>query len=81
MGVLGYNDFERIVLKAWSLDLFPFPGSEIVKSAELRKREHGKKDRKKKKKNGRKLFSHPQTFLVPFIFASSPLSESLEQAT
>ena len=33
--------------KALSLDLFPFPGSEIVKSAELRKREHWKKEKKR----------------------------------
>ena len=37
-------------------------GSEIVGSAELRKRKH-------------------ETFRVPFSFASSPLSESLEQAS
>ena len=45
----------------------PVPGSEIVGSAELRKRKH-------EKKNG------PPTVRVPFSFASSPLSESLEQA-
>ena len=79
MGVLGYNDFERIVLKAWSLDLLPFPGSEMVKSAELRKREHGKKG-KKKKKRVESVFP-PANFSRTFHFASSPLSESLEQAT
>ena len=43
------------------------PGSEIV---ELRKCEH----------LSFFLFPAPQTFRVPFTFASSPLSESLEQA-
>ena len=42
------------------------PGSGIVGSAELRKREHEKKN------------AQP-TFLVPFTFAYSPLSESLGQ--
>ena len=71
MGVLGYNDFERIVLKAWSLDLFPFPGSEIVKSAELRKREHGKKDKKKKKKREETVFP-PANFSRTFHFRVFP---------
>ena len=46
------------------------PGSEIVESAELRKREHPSFF----------LFPAPPTFRVPFTFASSPLSESLEKA-
>ena len=69
------------------------PGSEIVRSAELRRREHKKKkeERKKEVKNaGRKLgrgraaepvifanFSHALHFRVSFL----PLSLSLEQAT
>ena len=65
------------------------PGSEIVGSAELRRREHKKrkKERKKEVKNGRKLgrgraaqpanFTHALHFRVSF----PPLSLSLEQAT
>ena len=67
------------------------PGSEIIGSAELRRREHKKKKRKKEVKNaGRKLgrgraaepvisanFSHALRFRVSF----PSLSLSLEQAT
>ena len=56
----------------------PVPGSEIVGSAELKKREHENNNNN----NGKKLFlflSQP-TFRVPFTFTSSPLSESLKQA-
>ena len=63
------------------------PGSEIVESPELRRREHKKKERKKEVKNGRKLgrgraaqpanFTHALHFRVSF----PPLSLSLEQAT
>ena len=65
------------------------PGSEIVGSAELRRREHKKrkKEGKKEVKNGRKLgrgratqpanFTHALHFRVSFL----PLSLSLEQAT
>ena len=53
------------------------PGSKMVESAELRKPKH-------ENKNGRKLgkipFHAPPTFNVPLTFASSPLSDSLEQA-
>ena len=65
------------------------PGSEIVGSAELRRREHKKKE-KKEIKNGRKLgrgraaefvifanFPHALHFRVSF----PPLSLSLEQVT
>ena len=52
--------------------VFPVPGSEIVGSAELGKREH------EKKKGGNQ--PAPPTFRVLFTFTSSPLSESLEQA-
>ena len=55
--------------------VFPVPGSDIVGSAELRKREH-------EKKNGWKpTRPAPPTFRVPFTFASSPPSDSLKQAS
>ena len=66
------------------------PGSEIVGSAELRRREHKKKrkkERKKEVKNGRKLgrerASQPANFTHALHFRVSfpPLSLSLEQAT
>ena len=47
----------------------PAPGSEIIGPAELRART-------RKKKNGRKL-----DIFAPYTFASSPLSDSLEQAS
>ena len=60
------------------------PGSKMVESAELRKPKHEKKNKTKQNKNGRKLgkilFHAPPTFNVPLTFASSPLSDSLEQA-
>ena len=56
--------------------LLPVPGSEIVGSAELRKRKHENKTRGNWKL---KLFPTRPTFRLPFSFESSPLSESLEQ--
>ena len=49
----------------------PVPGSEIVGSATLRKRKHEKKNKKK---------NEGPTFRVPLTFASSPLSENVEEA-
>lgn len=46
--------------------------SEIFGSPELRKRKH---------ENKLFPFSRPAPFRVPFTFSSSPLSESLKQAT
>ena len=72
------------------------PGSEIVGSAELRRREHKKKREKKRKerkkeiKNGRKLgrgrAAEPVIFAnfshaLHFRVSFPPLSLSLEQAT
>ena len=61
------------------------PGSKMVESAELRKPKHEKKKTKqnKTKTEGnwvKFLFHAPPTFNVPLTFASSPLSDSLEQA-
>ena len=54
-----------------------------LRDSEVRgiKKARTRKKKEKKKKTGRKLFSRPLTFRLPFTFASSPLSESLEQAT
>ena len=65
------------------------PGSEIVGPGELRKREHENKTGGNWGEKGRGslslpsffLFPVPPPFRVPFTFASSPLSESLERAT
>ena len=53
------------------------PGSKMVESAELRKPKHEKKTEGNWVKF---LFHAPPTFNVPLTFASSPLSDSLEQA-
>ena len=53
----------------------PIPGSEIVGPAELRKRKH------ENKTGGNFFFPAPPTLRVLFPFASSPLTESVEQAS
>ena len=62
---INHGFFERFFFPN---NYYPVPDSKIVGSAELRKRKH------EEKKTGR------PTFRVPLTFASSPLSESLEQA-
>ena len=74
--------------------VWPVPGSQIVGSAELRKRKHENKTGGNCERRGGSLpfsffldcktvgfFLAPPTFRVPFSLASSPLPESLEQAS
>ena len=71
---------------SWKVILVP--GSGIVGSAELRKCEHENKRGGNWGEEGRRslslpsffFFPVPPTFRKPFTFASSSLSESLEQA-
>ena len=60
--------------------LFQAPRYNVVGSGELRKRKHGNKKAGNSLPFSFFLFPAPPTFRMPFSFASSPLSESLEQA-
>ena len=79
----------------WPVMIQPVPGSEIVGSAELRKRKHQavyrrppslRKNQEKRLsrffvRQGARLYTGYANTKMRFSFASSPLSESLEQAS